>query len=338
MIVSPSPEPRARPAGFGSGGRRPLPLLLEPLLALGLLTAAVLPFLHLWYRSRVALLEVEAGARMDQAITTLQSLFLEVDGDTRLMARLPQVREAARQPTRASLDRLPPIFGAFLQSYPRYIDIELLNGQGRTLAQAVRGTRPYGLQGGDHLREHPPLLRTALAAHPDGLTISDPRWYRETPPGVPPLPILHVLLTLPREWPGRLLRADMRLDALFYDLKAQVALPGSGQEVVVLDARGHRLDQGGGRQQQRSLLEPALGWTPAGRDGGGSAAVAQLRSPRPGAGQPGALDRGPADTLREVAEARTAASAGGSGPGAHPLRRNGGSRDSAGARASPPPA
>ncbi|MFM7675064.1 MAG: PAS domain S-box protein [Synechococcus sp.] len=253
MTVSPSPEPRARPAGIGSGGRRRLPLLLEPLLALGLLSAAVLPFLHLWYRSRVALLEAEAGARMDQGISALQTIFVEVAGDSQLMSRLPLIRQAARTPTPASLALVPPVFGAFLQSYDRYLAIELLDGRGRTLAEAVRDSRPYALGGGEHLRDHPLLLRTALAQAPDAITISDPRWYQDPRTGFRPMTVMHVLRTLPRNWPGRLLRLDMRLDALLHDLKAQVFLPRTDQEVVVLDARGYRLDQGG---RNRSFAPP----------------------------------------------------------------------------------
>ncbi len=151
-----------------------------------LLSAAVLPFLRLWHRSRVALLEAEAGARMDQGITALQSVFLEVDGDARLMAQLPQVREAARQPTPAALDRVPPIFEAFLESYDRYLAIELLDGSGRMLTAVERGFWSYGLRGGEHLRDHPLLLRTALAEAPEAVTISDLRWYRQTPRGFPP--------------------------------------------------------------------------------------------------------------------------------------------------------
>ncbi len=55
-----------------------------------------------------------------------------------------------------------------------------------------------------------------------------------------------MLLTLPRDWSGRLLRADVRMDGLLRDLRTQVSQPRAEQEVVVLDARGRRLDQGGG--------------------------------------------------------------------------------------------
>ncbi|MFY8148497.1 MAG: diguanylate cyclase domain-containing protein [Prochlorococcaceae cyanobacterium] len=220
-------------------------LLAWPLLALGLLTAVVAPFLHLWYRTGVVRLELEAGGRLDRAVTSVQAIFEEVAGDTRLLVRLQEVQAAARDPVPATLGRLPPLFGVFLESYDRYLAIELLDARGQVLVEATRSIRPEDLRGGSHLgHTHPFLLRTAPHEGNDALTLSDHRWHRSPFAGSGSLPVLHLLRTLPQPWPRRVVRVDMRLDDLFFSLRNQV-LRGGGEELVIHDARGRRLDRGG---------------------------------------------------------------------------------------------